>query len=159
MRPTMYLLILLLLSSCSTENCCDEIAKLNSEINQLKSEKSYNGSIPEAPKFKEANWRVFDIEKSTPGCFIKEQLDTAFILNYPDWEANFTYIQFQDDEGIRFFAEIENGNASNYHNSFLPHILIPGQKVEVQFESCGSGNFLNILEISNLVRENITSDI
>ena len=159
MRLVMYLLILFFVSSCSTENCCDDISKLKSEIIQLKSEKSYKGYIPEAPKFKEANWRVYDLEKPTPGCFISEKTDTAYILNYPDWEADFQYIHFQDDEGIRFYAEIQNGNASNYHNKFLPLILIPGQKVEVLLELCGSGEFRNILNISNLMRDTIISDI
>ena len=57
----MYLLILLFLSSCSTKNCCDEISKLKGDIYQLKSKKSYKDYIPEAPKFKEANWKVYII--------------------------------------------------------------------------------------------------
>ena len=160
MRLHIYLILVSFLASCSNEKCCDEIAKLKRDIIQLESNnshKSYEDYIPEKPLFKEATWRVSDINNPTPGCFISEKADTAYVLNYPDWDAQFTYIFFQDDEGIRYKAAIEKGRASIYHNSFLSYILIPGQKVAVKLEICGSGGFLYITEIINLKRQ--TEDV
>ena len=71
--------------------------------------------------------------------------------------AQFTYIFFQDDEGTRYKAAIEKSSASIYRNSFLSYILIPGQKVAVKLEICGSGGFLYITEIINLKRQ--TKDV
>lgn len=87
MKATKYLSILLIFLSCANEDCCDEIQELRTQLESTKSIRSFNDYIPEAPKYKEANWRVLDIKTPSSGCYISEKTDTVYILNYPDWEA------------------------------------------------------------------------
>jgi hypothetical protein len=146
------LLSVILLYSCTNENCCDELVELRTQIEVSKSIRSYNDYIPLAPPFHIASWGSFDFNIFSEGCSQQELADTLYILNYPDWEATRTHIHFQDASGVRYKAVIDKHNSSNVDMSWLPYILIPGQKVEVIFEVCGSGGFLNILKLTNLPR-------
>lgn len=139
----------LLLFSCSSENCCDEIQELKHQMLACDSIRSHKDYIPKPPPFHKASWYSFDFNAFKFDCSQQEP-DTLYILNYPDWEKTSTYIFFQDELGIRYKAEINKFESSNVDSSWLPYILIPGQKVEVVFDVCGSGGFLNILKLTNL---------
>jgi len=119
-----------------------------------KIETDYLHGVPPSPKYQEADIYITD---ETEGCFRRKEPIIGYIIEYEkiygEEDYIYTYrILIQDINGVREDHYINSYDLCNATESWLPYILIPGNKVEVYNLICGNGGIKIIAEIKNLPR-------
>lgn len=115
---------------------------------------AYLYGAPPAPPFQEIEITIYD--NATDGCAIEPDNLIGYIIDIREKDGSFDLyltIIIQDENGVRHKCYLDSNRMSNAAKSELPYILIPGNKVEMKVESCGSGGFINIMHMKSLKRE------
>ena len=112
--------------------------------------KPYLYGVPPDPPFQEAEATL--TEFVTDGCSLFDKKLVGYIISNERDNGN-GYTLVQDENGVRHKCYIGTNLTSNYDKSMLKYILIPGRKVEIKFETCGSGGFIFVMHIKNLKRK------
>ncbi len=120
---------------------------------------AYLYGVPPAPPFQAAEATIAN--SVMDGCSESTDELVGYIIEVKEKEEPNALIMFsqgailiiQDENGRRDKFCIDTGSTSNADISYLPSILIPGNKVKIKVQSCGSGGFLYVMHIKNLKRE------
>lgn len=115
---------------------------------------AYLYGVPPAPPFKEIEITIYN--NVTDGCEIEPNNLIGYIIDIREKDGSFDLyltIIIQDENGVRHKCYLDSNRMANAAKSELPYILIPGNKVEMKVESCGSGGFINIMHMKSLKRE------
>ncbi len=115
---------------------------------------AYLYGVPPAPPFHEIEITIYD--NVTDGCDIEPDNLIGYIIYIREKDGSFDLyltIIIQDENGVRHKCYLDQDRSSNAARGELPYILIPGNKVEMKVESCGSGGFINIMHMKSLKRE------
>lgn len=120
---------------------------------------AYLYGIPPAPPFQDAEATI--AQSVTDGCELAPNDLDGYIIEVIENKEPNALIMFsqgavliiQNENGRRDKYIINTGTTSNADISYLPSILIPGNKVKMKVQSCGSGGFMYIMHIKNLKRE------
>ncbi|GGZ72503.1 hypothetical protein [Algibacter mikhailovii] len=108
-----------------------------------------SNDIPPAPPFQEANALIQSVNQD---CYLPKETLNAYVISYNENTNGAYEMVYQDLEGIRGKCIIDKTRASNFDRSWLPYILIPGNKIEIKIEICDNDNLPNVLELKNLKR-------
>lgn len=113
--------------------------------------KDYTFGIPPAPPFRDIN--IIISHSITDGCFQPENNEIGYIISITKDKVSDFDIEIQSETGARRTLYLETDMMSNYDKSWLPEVLIPGNKIDMKVEHCGSGGFTYIMEMKTLQRE------
>jgi len=118
--------------------------------------------VPPAPKFREAEIDVSPYLDLGPksGCFESEELVEGFIISYVTKynKKNRLIVEgydmvLQDTKGVKNNYYLVGSNTlSTADNSWIPYILVKGNKVQIKYCTCGSGAIREIMHIKNVRR-------
>lgn len=114
---------------------------------------AYFYGVPPAPPFQEIELTVYN--DVTDGCAIEPDNLIGYIIDVREKDGSFDLyltILIQDENGVRHKCYLDSNRMCNTAKRDLPYLLIPGNKVEMKVESCGSGGFINIMHIKSLKR-------
>jgi hypothetical protein len=125
---------------------------------QVTESSDYLYGVPPAPPFQEAEATISNFV--TDGCSEAPVELVGYIIEVKENEDPNALIMFsqgavliiQDENGRRDKYSIDTATTSNADMSYLPSILIPGNKVEMKVQYCGSGNFNYIMYLKNMQR-------
>lgn len=112
--------------------------------------KPYLYGVPPAPPYQEVEVTIAN--SKTDGCSIAKEPMVGFIISVDEREFDDFKLVVQDEKGARHKCYIDASLTSNYDLSMLKYTLIPGNKVELKVQYCGSGGFIYIMNIKNLKR-------
>ena len=108
---------------------------------------SFSDFVPDAPPFQEIEL-VFS-DQVNEGCAEIEGEIEAYIITYPN-ELSEGGVIFQKSDGTRFRAYVRG--SSNFDDSWIPLIFIPGQRVRLKLQSCGNGGINEVMAVKTLSR-------
>jgi hypothetical protein len=105
----------------------------------------YLHGVPPAPPYQDIEVTVR--ETVTEGCGKAYSPLIGYIIDIEEPEYGDTILIIQDEDGVRLKCYLSTSYMPMYSQRYLKYILIPGNKVNMQLEVCGSGGFLNIMKI------------
>jgi hypothetical protein len=111
--------------------------------------KPYLYGVPPEPPYQEAEATLKELV--TDGCMLSDEKLVGYIISIKKDNGN-NYALVQDEDGVRHKCYIDTDLTSNTDKSRLKYILIPGRKVEVKYQVCGSGGYIYVMEVKNLKR-------
>jgi len=111
--------------------------------------KPYLYGIPPAPPYEEAEATLKELV--TDGCILSDEKLVGYIISNKK-DNGHDYALVQDENGVRHKCYIDTDLTSNADKSWLKYILIPGRKVEMKYQVCGSGGYIYVMEVKNLKR-------
>jgi len=119
-----------------------------SDNNSFKNNECQNVDIPPAPDFTEAQI-TFPME------YLKDDFTCNFDIHYIGYILNVTdkFICLKDLQGVVQRIYYNKTDLDNANASWLPYIMIPGNKVDIDAVTCGNGGVPDIVKIKNLRRE------
>ena len=138
--------------SCTTRSLSILIASLFFMSFAYGQEKGtpYLYDVPPAPPYQEA--QVTIAISLTDGCALAKKNLIGYIIKIEEDKVADYDLVLQDENGVRHKCYIDTNLTSNYDLSWLKYTLIPGNKVEMKVQYCGSGGFIYVMEINNLKR-------
>jgi len=113
------------------------------------SNRNYLYGIPTAPPYKYINLKITD--QITDGCSLSQTNTISYIINVTKKDLDYIII-IQNKDGVRSDCYISTKCMSNSDRSWLPSILIPGNKILLKTQSCGSGGFEYAMNLRSLRR-------
>ncbi len=113
----------------------------------------YLYGIPPSPPFNEVDVTISTDPRED--CDILQDEITGYIIEV---FKNRPYVDneliIQDENGVRDEYYIDENTMSNAERSYLPLVLIPGNKVKMKVQSCGwSGDYRYVMKIKTLKRD------
>lgn len=119
---------------------------------------AYLYGVPPAPPFQESEVTITNVVNE----LCEEATDemVGYIIEVKENDGPDVLVMFsqgaviivQDEKGIRNKYIIDMSVAANAAISYLPGILIPGNKVQMKVQYCGSGGFIYVMSIKTLRR-------
>lgn len=105
--------------------------------------------LPPAPPYQKAEVTLDTAVMD--GCMLFDKVLVGYIISN-EKDNGHDYSLVQDKKGDRYRCYIDKSSLSNTVKGRLKSILIPGMKVEIKFQVCGSGGFIYVMKIKNLTR-------
>ena len=138
--------------SCTTKSLSILIASLFFMSFAYGQEKDtpYLYGVPPAPPYQEAHVTI--AISLTDGCALAKENLVGYIIKAEEGTFSDYNVFLQDEKGVRHKCYIDIGLTSNYDLNMLKYTLVPGNKVEMKVQYCGSGGFIYVMEINNLKR-------
>lgn len=127
--------------------------KPKSHFRSYAKEAPYLYGVPPAPPFQEIDLVIAN--NITDGCNGDSDKKIGYIIEVKKVAFDEFDIIIQDESGVRGNYYINASSMGNAQKSWLPSILIPGNKVEMQLQYCGSGGFAYIMSIKSLSRHSV----
>lgn len=112
----------------------------------------YLHGVPPAPPFKSIDLTIK--ENREQGCNAGSVKLIGYIIEVEKLRYDKFDFIFQDFNGVQETCHIDGNLMSNADVSWLPTILIPGNKVEMKVQYCGSSGYIDVMKIKSLFREN-----
>jgi hypothetical protein len=132
----------------------NEIIRLENELKQVsitsKSDKLYLHGVPQAPPFRKIKLTIR--KQVTEGCGKIDEPIIGYIITVNKSGNICESFVLQNEEGVQEQIYIESSEMSEADKSWLPYIIIPGNKVKIIVERCGSGSFPNVMYVESLSR-------
>ncbi len=147
--------------------CCHQSGSSKAESNeqaQSKGQETISGAnqqnetpkvkylygVPPAPPYQKIDLTI--TEFLTEGCGKAEEPLVGYIIEVLE-DLPFCYVGIlvQDENGVRSKNYIDEPD--NCTKSWLPSILIPGNKVKMELQLCGNYGFQHVMRIQSLERE------
>ncbi|TBN03220.1 hypothetical protein EYD45_09395 [Hyunsoonleella flava] len=113
-------------------------------------ENSYLYGVPPGPPYQKAEVTITISNKE--GCNMAKEPMIGYIISADEGSFSDYKVVMQDQNGVRHKCYIDTDLTSNYDLSLLKYTLIPGNKVEMKVQYCGSGGFIYVMKIKNLKR-------
>lgn len=113
--------------------------------------KPYLYGVPPAPPFKNIELEITN--RVTEGCSKSSKELIGYIIEVIQDKVSDYDLLIQTDQGVKGKYYIETDDMSNAQISWLSYLLIPGNKVKMKVQYCGSGGFTYIMNIKNLKRD------
>ncbi len=111
---------------------------------------SYLYGVPPAPPFQKIELTICD--NLDDGCNEAPNELIGYIIEVKENERLDYDFVVQDEQGVREKCSLNTGIMGNAQASWLSHILIPGNKVKMKVQYCGSGGFIYVMNIKSLRR-------
>lgn len=113
--------------------------------------------VPPAPKFTEARFESnpVDFEDTSLGYYKADKSPmVGYIISTEDLSDRLIEVLVQEEDTrarTKFYVDRED--MSNADASWLPYVLIPGNKVRIEFYYSGNGGYQEVLSMENLRRD------
>ncbi|MDO9152476.1 MAG: hypothetical protein Q7U47_02000 [Paludibacter sp.] len=156
-------ILFFLLVSCNNTNSDkdrQEIDSLKTEIKLLKAkikadsvlnskDNEYLYGVPPAPPYREIKLTLET--QILEGCTRTPKTIIGYIISVYKTENEPNNFILQDEYGVQEQFDLDGG-MSEAQKSWLPHLLIPGNKVKIIVQRCGSGGIPILMYIESIKR-------
>jgi hypothetical protein len=126
------------------------ITAINSKTDSSKEKYMYG--VPPAPPFKNINLKIKnDVDD---GCDLSKIETIAYVIQVKENKISNYDVTIQNENGLRSTCYFDTNSMSNADKSYLPYVLIPGNKLAIKTQNCGSGGFILRVERKNVKEMN-----